>query len=128
MRKNLLLLFTCIFLVFTAKADPQHIIPPIAVYGVIAGVTIGGLALALAISALLRVILQAILKEKRKHIWWMMLLTFLLPATFGVLDEEYHFLYEIDPYETMILVWKIIMFTLPVVGFLVGYFITPKKT
>lgn len=127
MRKNLFLLFASISLVFTAKADPQHIIPPIAVYGLIAGVILGGLALSLAISILLRLILQAILKEKRKHIWWMMLLTFLFPATFGVLDEEYHFLYGIHTYETMILVWKMIMFTLPVVGFLAGYFITPKS-
>ncbi|NVK66764.1 MAG: hypothetical protein HWE22_19385 [Flavobacteriales bacterium] len=126
--KYVFALMAIIFVNNYAIADPEHLIPPEYFIGLIALFLLLGTAISLVVSVLLRFVFQKVRKEKRKHIWFMTSLTFILPTTFVLLEEEYHLLYDIDPYETRLLVSQLIIIGLVFVGFLLGYFFTPKKS
>lgn len=129
LRNGICFILVMICFPLTVSAD-GHTIPPIAVYGAIAGFLFGGLAISFVISFLLRTILEIILAEKRKHIWWMVLLTFLFPSLVIFAEEEYQLLYQIElnySYELRrTFYWFLLILSL-LLGFIIGFLSTPKK-
>lgn len=80
---------------------------------------IAGLAISVCISLVFRHVFQKIRKEKRKHIWFMTIFTFIFPAPYIYA--------ELTGYcESSVIVFSGITLVLLFAGFLLGYFITPK--
>lgn len=129
--KNILVVLVLVVSIsFPAKADPRHIIPLEAVIGMILLFTILGIGASLMISMLLRLILEKIRKEKRRHIWFMTFCTLIFPVLYAYLVDEYNLLYEFEGdhgYEAKERFYNYTLFSLIPFGFLVGYFITPLK-
>ncbi|MCG8573642.1 MAG: hypothetical protein MI810_02065 [Flavobacteriales bacterium] len=130
MKKRLVLSSILSLTTLPLLAAQGEVIPGEAVAWLILLFLVGGLVIALLISFLLKLIFQAIRKERRSHIVFMTILSFAFPGIFAYADEKYQLLYELEvtnSYETRQLVFWILFVLFILIGFMVGYFITPKK-
>jgi hypothetical protein len=108
----------------TAHAEKGGV-PTEVVWGLGTLFTIIGLVVSFFISYALRFALEGYRNERRKHIWFMASFTFLLPVIFGILKEQFHWLAGFNKFEYH--AFYILLAGLIILGFTLGYFLTPKK-
>ncbi len=122
-------LFLCSLMsVYPAFAE-KGIMPSSAFYGLVIGASILGILIALILSKFLRSILQKLRKEERQHIWYMTLSTLILPVFYSYTVEKLYLLNGLENhfgYEMMQILSPILLLSTIIIGFLIGYFSTPK--
>lgn len=107
---------------FVVYADPRGGFPGFPLKDILTVLflfVVGGLAISACISLIFRYVLQKIQREKRKHIWFMTISTFIFPAAYVYAEVINYFEHTQTEYRTLII-------GLLSIGFLLGYFVTPK--
>ena len=115
---------------FSARADSGHVIPLAGVIGGFILFLIVGFVISLIISFIIKRLLEELRKEKRKHVWWMAILTLIIPTIFGYAEDEFHILYIIEAnysFELRQLIWWLLIIGLTLAGSVLGYYLTQKK-
>lgn len=120
---KLIIIITLIISPFTTYADPPGGVPG-PTLGLVLTISIISILLAFTICVFLslcfKYVLQKIRREKRKHIWYMTIITFIF---IGI--EVY---VELMCYSgTTLTQHAVFIITLLIMGLFLGYFITPKK-
>jgi hypothetical protein len=125
--KRLLSTSLVLILPLLTKADGQTV-PTIAVVASLTAVVVIGLSVALGISYIFRNLMQSYRNENRSHIWYMTLFTLLVPILYAVAGA--YLLHGIEyryGYLTKELINIFVFALMVVVGFYVGYFMTPAE-
>lgn len=125
---------TTAFIAFTAMAFPAFadgsVMPGYAYLGLALLIAVIGLSIAFALTKIFRPLLEKLRGERKKHIWWMLLLTFATPALYMYLEDSHHLLYDVESaygYDIKHTVHSVLIIVSVVVGFIIGYYITPKE-
>ena len=105
--------------------------PVYAYYGLAIGMFLLLSVISICLSLFFQFVIENLKKEKRKHIVFMTLGTLVFPVSYVYLEDKFNILYSFGielkyGYETKFLVGKTTVIALTLLGFLIGYFITPK--
>ncbi len=124
------LLILAITIALPARADWGPGPPAAAVFGMFALGIVGGFLVSWGIAAIVKVLTELFLKTKRKHSLFAALFMCLFLGAYLYLVEEENLLYEVElnyGYETKVQVHNGLFLLSLVLGYIVGYWITPKR-
>lgn len=125
LRYLVLIVFT-LACVLPAHADFTG--PPMeAVVGMFALGIVAGFFLCFFIAWIFKSLVEQFVKRKRKHAWFMALLMSLFVGGMLYLENSENLLYGIDDYDTRVNVFNIFIVLALIIGWILGYLITPKK-
>lgn len=127
--RTIILILFLILTAFPARADwgpgpPEEVVFLVGALGVI-----GGFFGCWMIAWILHNVLELFTKKKRKHRWFSASGMFIFLAVFLYLDDQ-NFLYFVEydyGYETRVKVYQTGLWLSPLLGFIPGYLLTPKK-
>lgn len=131
MLSRILVMVVAVLMAFPVFADGP-IIPEEAAILFVILVILGGFGISMLLAFFVKLILQKMRNEERSKIWNMSLTIFLTTALFLYCEEEYDWLYysnvEINyGYETREKLYFFLVAMSALLGFILGYFLTPKK-
>lgn len=123
-----------LFLVFAltpliVKADWGPGPPVEAVVAVGIGVALVVFAILTLVSLVLKSIVELFRKKKKKHIWFQAIVMFMFLGLLFYAEEQENLLYDVEikyDYDTRVQTFNFLIFIATSIGWIIGYWITPK--
>jgi peptidoglycan/LPS O-acetylase OafA/YrhL len=133
MTRNLRIIFLIIFTFFSplvAKADwePGPPIEAVIAFGIAVFVIV--FCILALISLVIKSIVEFFRKDKKTHIWFQTILMSLLIGLLFYAEEQENLLYDVEikySYEKRVQTFYFLIFLAMSFGWIIGYWITPKK-
>jgi peptidoglycan/LPS O-acetylase OafA/YrhL len=133
MTRNLRIIFLIIFTFFSplvAKADWEPGPPIEAVIAIGIAVFVIVFCILALISLVIKSIVEFFRKDKKTHIWFQTILMSLLIGLLFYAEEQENLLYDVEikySYEKRVQIFYFLIFLAMSFGWIIGYWITPKK-
>jgi peptidoglycan/LPS O-acetylase OafA/YrhL len=133
MTRNLRIIFLIIFTFFSplvAKADWEPGPPIEAVIAIGIAVFVIVFCILALISLVIKSIVEFFRKDKKTHIWFQTIVMFLFLGILFYAEEQENLLYDVEvkySYEKRVQTFYFLIFLAMSFGWIIGYWITPKK-